>query len=109
IEQRVEIRERQAAARAGICPRRRADHADSAALEERVRLLLGQRQATLQKDERRPQRLGPFVDAIVTEERALMALPEEDGLLGQEAAQLGAAVRFAANDRGGVQAGVTHL
>src|SRR5262249_10096307 len=88
VHQRVE--ERQAARAAGgrIVARRRADHGERPAAQQRVRLLLVERQAALQEHDRRLERLVPGVELVLLHQRLVVALPEEDVLLRQEAADL---------------------
>src|SRR5262249_17400129 len=80
VRQGVEKGQRQGAAGARVGARGRANDANRAALEERLRLGLLQGQAALQEYERGLERLGPLVDAVVLDQRAVMPFPEENGL-----------------------------
>ena len=108
VEQTVEIRERERPARGRVDPRRRTDHGDCPAIDQRQRDGFVQRQAALQKHQARRQRLGPVRDSVVLDERLVMALPKKDVALRQRAPQVRGVDLFFEAGRDGV-AGVAQL
>ena len=65
IQQRVEERERERPARGGEYPHRRADHAEGAALQEWLHLIVLQGEAALQEHQGRLQRLAPLRKLVI--------------------------------------------
>ena len=99
-----------ARARPGIGTHRRADHPDRAAPQQRLGLLLGQGEATLEEDERRRRRLVPVGHLELADQGAMVPLPQEDVCFAAGLTALGSSLTTSLIEfRGDLVAGVGEL